>query len=42
LPLIFLLTDGIPGRMRLLLGYSNGIVPPLAAEFVTAFMESLR
>ena len=23
-------------------GYGNAIVPPLAAEFVTAFMESLR
>ena len=26
------------GRLR---GYGNAIVPPLAAEFVTAFLESL-
>jgi hypothetical protein len=30
------------GRMGLLRGYGNAIVPPLAAEFVTAFLESLR
>ena len=29
-------------RMGLLRGYGNAIVPPLAAEFVTAFLESLR
>jgi DNA (cytosine-5)-methyltransferase 1 len=29
-------------RMGLLRGYGNAIVPPLAAEFVMAFMESLR
>ncbi|MBE0455851.1 MAG: DNA cytosine methyltransferase, partial [Roseovarius sp.] len=34
--------DGIPGRMGLLRGYGNAIVPPLAAEFVMAFKESLR
>ena len=38
----FPLADGIPGRMGLLRGYGNAIVPPLAAEFVMAFMESLR
>ena len=38
----FPLADGIPGRMGLLRGYGNAIVPSLAAEFVTAFMESLR
>lgn len=38
----FPLADGIPGRMGLLRGYGNAIVPPLAAEFVTAFLESLR
>ena len=27
--------------MGLLRGYGNAIVPPLAAEFVTAFLESL-
>jgi DNA (cytosine-5)-methyltransferase 1 len=36
----FPLADGIPGRMGLLRGYGNAIVPPLAAEFVMAFMES--
>lgn len=38
----FPLADGIPGRMGQLRGYGNAIVPPLAAEFVTAFLESLR
>ena len=28
-------------RMGLLRGYGNAIVPPLAAEFVTAFLESV-
>jgi len=37
----FPLADGISGRMGLLRGYGNAIVPPLAAEFVTAFLESL-
>lgn len=41
-PGTFPLADGIPGRMGLLRGYGNAIVPPLAAEFVMAFMESLR
>ena len=41
-PGTFPLADGIPGRMGLLRGYGNAIVPPLAAEFVTVFMESLR
>lgn len=41
-PGTFPLADGIPGRMGLLRGYGNAIVPPLAAEFVTAFLESLR
>jgi len=40
-PGTFPLADGIPGRMGLLRGYGNAIVPPLAAEFVTAFLESL-
>jgi DNA (cytosine-5)-methyltransferase 1 len=38
----FPLADGVPGRMGLLRGYGNAIVPPLAAEFVMAFLESLR
>ncbi|WP_282603056.1 DNA cytosine methyltransferase [Paracoccus sp. PARArs4] len=41
-PGTFPLADGIPGRMGLLRGYGNAIVPPLAAKFVMAFMESLR
>ena len=41
-PGTFPLADGLPGRMGLLRGYGNAIVPSLAAEFVTAFMESLR
>ncbi|SEG36553.1 hypothetical protein, partial [Jhaorihella thermophila] len=41
-PGTFPLAEGIPGRMGLLRGYGNAIVPPLAAEFVTAFLESLR
>ncbi|NYS26850.1 DNA cytosine methyltransferase [Rhodobacteraceae bacterium 2376] len=40
-PGTFPLADGIPGRMGLLRGYGNAIVPPLAAEFVTAFFECL-
>lgn len=41
-PGAFPLADGISGRMGLLRGYGNAIVPPLAAEFVIGFMESLR
>lgn len=41
-PGTFPLADGISGRMGLLRGYGNAIVPPLAAEFVAAFLESLR
>lgn len=41
-PGTFPLADGLPGRMGLLRGYGNAIVPSLAAEFVTAFLESLR
>ncbi len=41
-PGTFPLADGISDRMGLLRGYGNAIVPPLAAEFVTAFLESLR
>jgi len=35
----FPLADGIPGRVGLLRGYGNAIVPQAAAEFVRAFME---
>jgi DNA (cytosine-5)-methyltransferase 1 len=41
-PGTFPLADGLPGRMGLLRGYGNAIVPSLAAEFVKAFLESLR
>jgi DNA (cytosine-5)-methyltransferase 1 len=40
-PGAFPLADGTPGGVGLLRGYGNAIVPPLAAEFVTAFLESL-
>jgi DNA (cytosine-5)-methyltransferase 1 len=40
-PGTFPLADGVPGRMGLLRGYGNAIVPPLAAEFVTAFLDCL-
>ena len=40
-PGTFPLADGVSGRMGLLRGYGNAIVPPLAAEFVIAFLESL-
>ncbi|HND31238.1 MAG TPA: DNA cytosine methyltransferase [Myxococcota bacterium] len=32
--------DGLPGRVGLLRGYGNAIVPQVAAEFVTAFLEA--
>ena len=35
----FPLAHGIPGRVGLLRGYGNAIVPQVAAEFVSAFME---
>ena len=35
----FPLADGIPGRVGFLRGYGNAIVPQVAAEFITAFME---
>jgi DNA (cytosine-5)-methyltransferase 1 len=36
----FPLADGIPARVGRLRGYGNAIVPPLAAEFVRAFLEA--
>jgi DNA (cytosine-5)-methyltransferase 1 len=33
------LVDGFPGRVGLLRGYGNAIVPQIAAEFIRAFME---
>ncbi|MEM6503922.1 MAG: DNA cytosine methyltransferase [Planctomycetota bacterium] len=34
------LAHGIPGRVGLLRGYGNAIVPQVAAEFVAAYMET--
>ncbi len=36
----FPLAHGIPGRVGLLRGYGNAIVPQVAAAFITAFLES--
>ena len=39
-PSIRLLVDGVfPNRVGLLRGFGNAIVPPVAAEFIAAFME---
>lgn len=40
-PEIFPLAHGVPGRVGLLRGAGNAIVPPLAAEFVGAVMETV-
>jgi len=39
-PSAFPLAHGIPGRVGLLRGYGNAIVPQIAAEFVTAYIET--
>jgi DNA (cytosine-5)-methyltransferase 1 len=39
-PGTFPLAHGVPGRVGLLRGYGNAIVPQLAAEFVAAYMEA--
>ena len=36
----FPLAYGIPGRVGLLRGYGNAIVPQVAAHFVTAYLEA--
>jgi DNA (cytosine-5)-methyltransferase 1 len=38
-PGIFPLVDGLPGRVGILRGAGNAIVPQVAAEFVKAFMD---
>jgi len=38
----FPLAPGVSGRVALLRGYGNAIVPPLAAEFIKAFSEIER
>jgi hypothetical protein len=38
-PSFFPLANGIPGRVAMLKGFGNAIVPPLAAEFIKAFVE---
>ena len=38
-PALFPLANGIPQRVGLLRGAGNAIVPPVAAEFVKAFMD---
>jgi DNA (cytosine-5)-methyltransferase 1 len=41
-PGILALADGLPGRLGLLRGYGNAIVPLLAAEFIRASEEALK
>jgi DNA (cytosine-5)-methyltransferase 1 len=38
-PAFFPLADGLPGRVAMLRGFGNAIVPQVAAEFVRAYME---
>lgn len=41
-PGTFPLANGLPSRVGRLRGYGNAIVPEVAAEFITAFMEAAR
>lgn len=41
-PALFPLADGIPNRVGLLRGAGNAIVPEDAAEFIKAFLDSLK
>jgi DNA (cytosine-5)-methyltransferase 1 len=38
-PALFPLADGLPGRVGLLRGAGNAIVPQVAAEFIAAFLD---
>lgn len=40
-PSLFPLADGVPGRVGLLRGAGNAIVPQVAAEFVRSFADSI-
>lgn len=39
-PTIRALVDGVPGRVGLLRGAGNAIVPQIAKEFIRAFIET--
>lgn len=41
-PAFFPLADGIPGRVAMLRGFGNAIVPQVAAEFIKAYEECLK
>lgn len=41
-PALFPLAHGVPGRVGLLRGAGNAIVPPLAAEFIKAVMDAME
>lgn len=41
-PAFFPLADGVPGRVAMLRGFGNAIVPQVAAEFIKAYIEGRR